>query len=229
MTFLIVLTILELAFIYLFIRKSDWLSAFIICNLLCITLFARQIVPVFGFETNVGNAPYAAVMIAQYVLYKKHGYLYCSGVITKTLFLLGFFVVTAHLVVYSSPPFTPFRDINEEIVSSIAQNLPTTMIAFFFSQSIMLMAAERLHVKSLFTKSFIAISMGQAADTLLFFLVLFSKEPVEKILEYMAAGMIIKTIMTLLGCIMIYCMVEKAKVLSIKRIHINTQKFKAKE
>ncbi len=66
---LILRAALDIGLVYLAYRLGKhWLYASIIVNLLLISVLGSKMQFVFGFQTNVGNVPYAGVFFAMYLL-----------------------------------------------------------------------------------------------------------------------------------------------------------------
>jgi uncharacterized integral membrane protein (TIGR00697 family) len=196
--------ILDLGFVFFMCRLGkEYLYASIVVNLILISVIGSKLVTVFGFVTNTGNAFYASVFFATYLLLEhgRDGSGVKDGIraILIGVVSIFFFTVMSQLAVaiVSIPETASVSSAMSLLFGAVPRITLASLTAYAVAQSmnvwLYFMFDEAFEQKRLWLRVFSAIIIAQAVDSLLFFSIAFlGVVPFETVLESMATGYFLK-------------------------------------
>jgi uncharacterized integral membrane protein (TIGR00697 family) len=179
-TLLVITAALDLCIVMAaFMRGHTWLYATIVINLLLITIFGAKLEMIFGHITNVGNAYYACVFFAIYLL-MEHGspwdgakaiWIGVGSVIAFAIF------AQLTLLMQSAPPTAALSALMTQVFSFTPRIALASLTAFICAQylNVVLYVHWREPIESThwWLRMLVLIMTAQLVDSLIFFSIAF--------------------------------------------------------
>jgi hypothetical protein len=153
--------------------KKEWYYAFIVVNLILVTLLGSKIISFFSYSTNTGNIFYLSAVLGSLILLEVHGRRSAFLSVPAGILGVGFFVIMVEFVMSMSGTgvgreldqamFTLFSDMPRVAFSSLSSLALTLPVGIYLLDKL-----KGIHVDR-FVRILLAVIVSQILDSIIFF------------------------------------------------------------
>jgi queuosine precursor transporter len=177
-----------------------YVRTLVIVNLVLVAVFAREMIDVFGYTTNLPNIYYSGVVLSMMILCERFG-----EVSSRSSILMGFLALATFAMLsqaglaigISGGPF-------EEILEYSPRNAAASFIAYLVSMFFLIGFWSTIPM-DLLGKGLVSIVLVQFIDSILFFTLAFSGVlPPMQVLQAMTIGFLLKVALGVISLPFLY-------------------------
>lgn len=203
-TLLIASAVIDIGLVLLacYLGRS-WIFATIVLNMVLISVLGQKIVPVFGFETNVGNVFYVAVFLGVYLLLE-----YGTKMLALRAMWMGVGTIVSLSVLLqltlgmqSAESTAAVSDAMRAALGDVPRVAIASILGFLAAVSLTISlyapAHDELAAGSWPVRTLVLIMLAQLVDSVLFFTVAFwGTLATGAVIESIIAGYLIKVVLS---------------------------------
>ena len=209
---LLIIALVDLTLIFFSFRfGKEGLTGVIVVNIVLVSTFGSQLVPVFGFLTNAGNVFYASIFLAMNMIIELYENRDARRVIWVGFMALVLFIIMGQFVIrmHGAPESLTINDSIATLFHSVPRVAFASICAYLVAQYINLWLYRALKSKHrerlLWLRNITSTSAAQIVDSVLFFSIAFlGLLPLHLIIQSILIGTAIKILVALLSTPFLY-------------------------
>lgn len=183
--------------------KLGWkaLGFGVLANMLLIPVVANKQIELFGYITNAGNIPYAAIIFGLTVLAIRYDFRGVLKIVNATYIALLIFLILGKLL--ANMPIVAGNEEASRLTrlafSSLGQITVASFFAFYATATVNTLIMYQERIQNLWTRKIVANIAAQITDSAIFFPIAFAGTwDWSMIFTAMVAGMVVKSLLNIL-------------------------------